>query len=43
VEKPSVDVLAREQEKMAETMKGPKDLAALLMSGDTWDVGAGEA
>ncbi len=43
VEKPSVDMLAREQEKMAETMKGPKDLAALLMSGDTWDVGAGEA
>ena len=43
VERPSVDMLAREQEKLAESMKGPKDLSALLQSGDTWDVGAGEA
>jgi 2-oxoglutarate ferredoxin oxidoreductase subunit beta len=43
VERPTVDAMAREQEKMAETMKGPKDLAALLTSGDTWDVGGSEA
>jgi 2-oxoglutarate ferredoxin oxidoreductase subunit beta len=43
VEKPTLEVLAREQEKAAAAMKGPKDLAALLQSGDTWEVGAGEA
>ena len=43
VEKPTLEVLAREQEKAAAAMKGPKDLAALLQSGDTWEVGTGEA
>jgi 2-oxoglutarate ferredoxin oxidoreductase subunit beta len=43
VERPTLEVLAREQEKTAETMKGPKDLAGLLQSGDTWEVGSTEA
>jgi 2-oxoglutarate ferredoxin oxidoreductase subunit beta len=43
VEKPTVDALAREQEKAAESVKGPSDLASLLQSGDTWEVGTSEA
>ena len=38
INRPTVDQLAREQEVQAASMKGPKDLAALLASGDTWDV-----
>ncbi len=46
VERPSVDQLAREQEREAEkATKGPATLEALLQSGDTWDVitSAGDA
>jgi 2-oxoglutarate ferredoxin oxidoreductase subunit beta len=42
VQLPSVDQLAREQEREAEKSKGPADLAALLQSGDTWDVTSSE-
>ena len=46
VEQPTVDQLAREQEREAEkATKGPATLEALLQSGDTWDVmvGTGDA
>src|SRR5512140_3522322 len=45
VERPSVDQLAREQEREAEKAKGPASLEALLQTGDTWDVitSAGDA
>jgi 2-oxoglutarate ferredoxin oxidoreductase subunit beta len=39
VQRPTVDALAREQEEEA-ARKRPPDLAALLHSGDVWDVGA---
>src|SRR3954466_226827 len=38
VDAPSVDQLAREQEKEAAKAKGPATLEALLQSGDVWDV-----
>jgi len=39
---PTVDQLAREQEREAEkAIKGPATLEALLQTGDTWDVTAG--
>ena len=39
---PTVDQLAREQEREAEkAIKGPATLEALLQTGDTWDVSAG--
>src|SRR5437870_1624522 len=46
VDLPTVDQLAREQEREAEkATRGPATLEALLQSGDTWDVtaGAGDA
>jgi 2-oxoglutarate ferredoxin oxidoreductase subunit beta len=46
VERPTVDQLAREQEREAEkATKGPATLEALLETGDTWDVttGGGDA
>jgi 2-oxoglutarate/2-oxoacid ferredoxin oxidoreductase subunit beta len=45
VDLPTVDQLAREQEREAEKTRGPATLQALLQSGDTWDVtaGAGDA
>ena len=44
VERPTVDQLAREQEREAEkATKGPATLEALLESGDTWEVGVGTA
>jgi len=45
VDLPTVDQLAREQEREAEKSRGPATLQALLQSGDTWDVtaGAGDA
>jgi 2-oxoglutarate ferredoxin oxidoreductase subunit beta len=43
VERPTVDQLAREQEQQAKALKGPSDLAALLASGDTWEVPADDA
>jgi hypothetical protein len=46
VDRPTVDQLAREQEREAEKVtKGPATLEALLQTGDTWDVsvGGGEA
>ena len=42
VDLPTVDQLAREQEREAEkAIKGPATLEALLQTGDTWDVTAG--
>jgi len=42
VDLPTVDQLAREQEREAEkAIKGPATLEALLQTGDTWDVSAG--
>jgi 2-oxoglutarate ferredoxin oxidoreductase subunit beta len=38
VERPTVDGMARAQEELAAAMPGPKDLEALLSSGDTWNV-----
>jgi hypothetical protein len=39
VEQPTVDQLARDQEREAEkATRGPATLEALLQSGDTWDV-----
>ena len=46
VDQPTVDQLAREQEREAEkATKGPATLEALLQAGDTWDVtmGGGDA
>jgi hypothetical protein len=44
VQEPSVDQLAREQEREAErSTKGPTSLEALLESGDTWDVNSSDA
>src|SRR5437763_338363 len=45
VDLPTVDQLAREQEREAEKTRGPATLQALLQTGDTWDVtaGAGDA
>jgi 2-oxoglutarate ferredoxin oxidoreductase subunit beta len=40
VQAPTCDELALEQEKWAAAQPGPKDLEALLNSGDTWSVGA---
>jgi 2-oxoglutarate ferredoxin oxidoreductase subunit beta len=40
VELPTVDQLAREQEREAAKAKGPATLEALLQSGDVWDVEA---
>jgi 2-oxoglutarate ferredoxin oxidoreductase subunit beta len=42
VDLPTVDQLAREQEREAEkAIKGPATLEALLQTGDTWDVSGG--
>jgi 2-oxoglutarate ferredoxin oxidoreductase subunit beta len=38
VDRPTVDGMARAQEELAAAMPGPKDLEALLSSGDTWNV-----
>ena len=43
VSRPTVDQLAREQEREAEKAPGPDTLAGLLRSGDTWEVSAEEA
>jgi 2-oxoglutarate ferredoxin oxidoreductase subunit beta len=44
VSAPSVDALAREQEREAEKVtKGPTSLEALLQSGDVWDVARDES
>ncbi len=39
VERPSYDALMAEQIESARTKQGPGDLAALLASGDTWQIG----
>ncbi len=42
VNEPTVDQLARGQEREAEKGKGPATLEALLQSGDVWDVDSGD-